>query len=286
VAKPTGKYAVFDEEDAFKVPDVALAGERSRANEFHASGRMETYAASRYGLKAFIEEDDRQFLEGPFKLWENRHVEDLVTKLEQAQEKRVADVVLNLSGRTATLSGAGTTTGKKWSNASDTAGGDPAGDIRAAIGQMFFRPNLMIIPEAVYDAIEYHPRLLNKLGEANLIKKVDEANLAKLFRIDRVVIAKGKADFGKRTEGKTLTLTGLWGNGVVLAYTSEGWSEPCAGKTFMVKYPQADNGGYVVRTWDEEDGGLLGGEYVQVGHDDVAEVVIAPKLLYAIKDVL
>jgi hypothetical protein len=58
---------------------------------------------------------------------------------------------------------------------------------------MFFRPNLLILPEAVYDALEYHPRLLDKLGKANLIKKVDEANLAKLFRIDKVVTAKGRA---------------------------------------------------------------------------------------------
>jgi hypothetical protein len=116
---------------------------------------------------------------------------------------------------------------------------------------MYFRPNLMVIPEAVYDAIEFHPRLLDKLGEANLIKKVDKANLAKLFRIDRVIIAKGKADFSKRNEGKTLTLSGIWGNNVVLSYTSDIWDEPCAGKTLIVNYPQADNSGYVVRTWDE-----------------------------------
>jgi hypothetical protein len=285
VGKPTGKYAVFEAEDAFKVPDVALAGERSRANEFNSSGKMNTYATNRYGLKSFIDEGDLQFMEGPFKLWEKRKVETLVAKLELAQEKRVADKVLNLSGRSTTLSGEGKIAGKKWSGASDSAGGDPDADIRAAITQMFFRPNLMIIPEAVYDAIEYHPRLLDKLGEANLIKKVDEANLAKLFRIDRVIIAKGKADFSKRNAGKTLTLSGIWGSSVVLAYTSEAWDEPCAGKTLIVRYPQADNSGYVVRTWDEEDGGILGGEYVQVGQD-VEELVVSPALLYAIKDVL
>jgi hypothetical protein len=37
-----------------KLPDVNMAGERARANEFNAAGRMETYAANRYGLKAFI----------------------------------------------------------------------------------------------------------------------------------------------------------------------------------------------------------------------------------------
>ena len=285
VGKPSGKYAVFEAEDAFKVPEVALAGERSRANEFHSSGVMKTYATNRYGLKSFIDESDLQFMEGPFKLWEKRKVETLVAKLELAQEKRVADAVLKLAGRSAALAGEGAVAGKKWYGASATAGGDPAADIRAAIGQMFFRPNLMVIPEAVYDAIEYHPRLLDKLGEANLVKKVDEANLAKLFRIDRVVIAKGRADFTKRTAGKTLTLSGIWGNNVVLAYTGGAWDEPCAGKTLIVRYPQADNSGYVVRTWDEADGGLLGGEYVQVGHD-VEELVVSPNLIYSIKDVL
>jgi hypothetical protein len=59
----------------------------------------------------------------------------------------------------------------------------------------------------------------------------------------------------------------------------------CAGKTVSVNYPQADNNGFVVRTWDEEDGGVLGGEYVQVAHD-TAELVVAPELIYSIKDVL
>ncbi|MDR2792929.1 MAG: hypothetical protein LBB61_04585 [Treponema sp.] len=113
VAKPAGKYAVFDEEDALKVPDAAPAGERSRANEFYTSGGMEGYKTSRYGSKAFIEEDEPRFIECPFKLWARRHVETPVTKPEPAQEKRAADVALNLIGRAATPSGKGTATGRK-----------------------------------------------------------------------------------------------------------------------------------------------------------------------------
>ena len=285
VGKPSGRYATFSAENAFKVPDVDMAGERSQAREFASSGKMVDYATSRKGLKSFIDEGDLQFMDGPFKLWERQKAELLVSKLELAQEKRIADTIFALSGRSTTLSGTGVDKGKKWSGASDTAGGDPYGDIIDAITQMFFRPNLMVIPESVYDAIEFHPRLINKLGEANLIKKVDEANLAKLFRIGRVIISKGKADFSKRNSDKTVTLSNIWQNNVVLAYTSDVWDEPCAGKTLMVKYPQADNSGYVVRTWDEEDGGILGGEYVQVAHD-VNELVVSKELLYTIKEVL
>jgi hypothetical protein len=285
VGKPTGKYAVFDKDNVYKVPDVTFAGERSQAHEFYSSGTMKTYTTERYGLKTFIDEADLQFMEGPFKLWEKRRVEALTGALEMAQEKRVADTVASLSGRSTSLSGVGTAKTNKWSSASDTAGGDPYAAVVDAISQLFYRPNVMILPEAVYDALEYHPRLLNKLGEANLIKKVDAANLSKLFRVDKVIIAKGRADFEKKNSSKTLNLSGIWGSNVVLAYVSTVWDEPCAGKTLMVNYPQADNSGYVVRTWDVEDGGMLGGQYVQVAHD-VCEMVVSPELIYTIKDVL
>jgi hypothetical protein len=285
VGKPSGKYATFSKENAYKVPDVTMAGERSRAAEFATSGKMKDYATSRYGLKSFIDKADLEFMDGPFKLWERQKTEILVSKLELAQEKRIADKVLSLSGRTTELSGTGTGKGNKWGGASASAGGDPHAAVKEAVAKLFFRPNTMILSESVFDAIEYHPRLIDKLGEANLIKKVDEANLAKLFRIDKVIIARGRADFGKRNADETLTVSGIWGNSVVLAYVSGVWDEPCAGKTVSVKYQEADGQGYVVRTWEEEDGGLLGGEYVQVGQD-VAELVVAEDLIYSLTDVL
>jgi hypothetical protein len=285
VGKPSGEYAVYNKASAYKVPDVTMAGERSQAHEFSASGSKKTYAVSSHGLKSFINKDDLEFMEGPFKLWEKRNTEMIVGKLELAQEKRIADTVLSLSGRTTTLTGSGTAKGNKWSNASASAGGNPFEAVQDAIKQLFYRPNLMVLSEAVYDALEFHPKLLEKLGEANMIKKVSEETLGKLFRIDKVVIAKGRADFGKEKADGSVTPTGIWGNCVVLAYTSNVWDEPCAGKTLALNYHEADNQGYVVRTWQEEDGGVLGGEYVQVAHS-VCELTVAPDLQYAIKDVL
>jgi hypothetical protein len=285
VGKPSGQYAVFSAENAYKVPDVTMAGERSRANEFFTSGKREDYATRRYGLKSFIDKADLEFMDGPFKLWERQKTETLVKTLELAQEKRIADTVLALIGRSTTLSGTGTAKTNKWGSASSSAGGDPCEAIKEAIGKLFFRPNLMVLPESVYDAIEYHPRIIDKLGEANLVKKVDDANLAKLFRVDKVIIAKGKADFTKRKSDGSVSVSGIWGNNVILAHTSKVWDEPCAGKTLIVKYAEADGQGYVVRTWDEKDAGILGGEYVQVAHD-VCELVVAEDLIYAIKDVL
>ena len=274
VGKPSGKYAVFDKENAYKVPDVTMAGERARANEFAASGVMKPYATTPYALKTFIDRAELEFMDGAFKLWEKRRTEHLVSKLELAHEKRVADTVLNLSGRSITPS-------TKWKNGT----GDPHTDIRNAIEKLFYRPSVMILSDPVFDAIEYHPKLLEKLGEANMIKKVDETTLAKLFRIDKVILSKGRADFGKRKEDKSVAVTNIWGDSVVLAHASTIWDEPCAGKTLMVKYAEADGSGYVVRAWDEKDGGILGGEYVQVAHD-VVELVVCEDLIYSLKDVL
>ena len=281
VGKPSGEYAVYDKAGAYKVPDVTMAGERSQAREFNTAGKKKPCAATPYALKSFISKDGLEFMEGPFKLWEKQKVEMIVGKLEMAQEKRVADTVLSLAGRTAALTGTGNAKTDKWVN----SGGNPFEAVQDAVKQLFYRPNLMVLSESVFDALEYHPKLLEKLGEANLIKKVSEETLSKLFRIDRVVIAKGRAGFGKENASRSATPTGIWGGCVVLACTSNVWDEPCAGKTLAVKYAEADNQGYVVRSWDEEDGGVLGGEYVQVAHN-VVELVVAPDLQYAIKEVL
>ena len=281
VPKPSGQYAVFDKETAFKVPDTTMAGERSQAREFHASGTKRSYATTPHGLKSFIDSADLEFMDGPFRVWEKRIAELLASKLELAQEKRIADAILNLSGRSTALSGSGAGAGHKWS----AKGGDPFIAIRAAIDKLFFRPNVMIFNEAIYDALEYHPKLIEKLGEANLIKKVDEANLAKLFRIDRVIISKGRADFDKRNQEGTVEPKDIWGDAVILAYTDDRWDAPCAGKTLTLNYRQADSQGYIVRKWDEEDGGVLGGEYVQVAHE-TDELVVCKELVYTIKEVL
>ena len=281
VPKPSGKYAKFDKEAAFKVPDVTMAGERAQANEFHASAKKVSYATTPYGLKSFIDSADLEFMDGIFKVWEKRKTELLVSKLELAQEKRIANTVLNLAGRSASLSGVGAAKTNKWANGQ----GDPFQAIKDAIDRLFYRPNLLLFNEAVFDVLEYHPVLLTKLGEANYIKKVDETTLSKLFRIDRVIIAKGRADFGKRNQEGSVDPLSIWGNAVILAHTNDQWDQPCAGKTFCLQYKEADSEGYVVRTWDEEDGGVLGGEYVQVAHE-TEEVVVCEDLIYTIKDVL
>jgi hypothetical protein len=220
-------------------------------------------------------------MEGPFKEWEKRRVETIVSKLELAQEKRIAEKVKNIPGRSIALTGTGTAVGNKWKDGK----GDPFAAIKEAMLKLFFRPNLMMFNEAVFDTLEYHPALISRLGEAYAVKKIDEATLAKLFRIDRVIIAKGRADFGKRDAAGSVEPKDIWGDSVVLAHTSNEWDSPCAGKNFCLKFAEADGAGYVVRTWENPANGMLGGDYIQVGHE-TDEVVVCPDLIYTIKEVL
>jgi hypothetical protein len=285
VGRPSGKYAVFDKASAYKVPDVTMAGERAQAHEFNSAGAMKSYTTTPYALKSFIDSAELEVMDGPFRHWERQKVEALATNLERAQEKRIADKVLSLTGRTTALTGAGTASGNKWSAAGGSTGGDPFEAIQGAVKNLFYRPNLMVLSESVFDALEFHPRLIDKLGDAFNIKKVNEETLGKLFRVDTVMIAKGRADFKKKNAEGSSDPKSIWGDSVVLAYTSATWNEPCAGKTISVKYAEADGQGYIVRRWDEEDGGLLGGEYVQVGHE-VEELVVASDLIYSLTQVL
>jgi hypothetical protein len=139
VGKPSGEYAVYDKASAYKVPDVTMVGERSQAHEFNTTGKKKSYAAKPYALKSFINKDDLEFMEGPFKLWEKQKTEMIVGKLEMAQEKRIADTVLSLSGRTTALAGTGTAKANKWSSPSATTGGNPFEAIGDAIKQLFYR---------------------------------------------------------------------------------------------------------------------------------------------------
>jgi hypothetical protein len=274
VPKPSGKYAFFDIASSFKVPDSTMSGERARAKEVFTSRKKKAYVVSDNAFKEFIDDADLEFMEGPFKLMEKRKVENLVTDLEMTQEKRIADLFLNLPKRSAEIT-------TKWSNGL----GDPVKDIRDAIKQCFLRPNTLVLNGDVFDALEFHPELIKTLGELKLVKTVNEETLSKIFRIKNIIIAEGKADFEKPNEEGSSDPKYIWGDSVTLTYVDHGWDRPCGGKTLVLKYAQADGLGYVVRTWKEEDGGMLGGEYVQVGHS-TAEVIVCPELNYTLKEVL
>jgi hypothetical protein len=280
VPKSSGKFARFDKGNIMRVVDDTLA-EDGFSRKLPYGGTMEPYSTDERGLSDDYDLAEASQREGPFALKDQQIVERIVTQLEINQESRIATKVAALAGRATALAGVGAAKANKFAYTGANTGGDPFTAISDGIKACFWRPNLMIIADSVFDALEYHPILLDKLGEANMIKKVDEDTLAKLFRVQKVVRAEGKADFGKPKADGSLNLTNLWGNSVIIAYVDERPDFPCAGKTLAVDYPEADSAGYIVRAWDEERAGLRGKRVIQVGYD-VDELVVCPELIYTI----
>ena len=280
VGKPSGKYAYFGRE-AYVVPNTALAGNGGRARLINDQGEQKDYATEAFGLAKPIDIEDLQYKEGPFAMEEKKAVEQIVSKIEIDQERRIANLVLSVNGQNATLSGTGAAATNQWGG----NGGDPFEAINDAIKQCFWRPNAMVIPESVFDVLEFHSGLIGKLGENNLVKQVTEKTLAQLFRLDMVLIAKGRASLDKKKASGNVTVSQIWGNNLVLAYVSEDQDSPRAGTTFTVKDPDADGEGYIVRKWVDEAAGVKGAQMVQCVMR-AQEKVVSPQLIYAIKSVI
>lgn len=280
VGKPSGKYAYFGKE-AYVVPDTALAGNGGRARLINDQSEQRDYATEPFGLAKPIDLDDLQYKEGPFAMEEKRAVEQIVSKLELDQERRIAALVLNVNGQNTTLAGSGTAARNQWGG----GGGDPFEAVNSAIKGCFWRPNTMVIPESVFDALEFHAGLLAKLGENNLVKQVTEKTLAQLFRLDAVLVAKGRASFDKKKASGDVTVSQIWGKNLILAYVSEEQDSPRAGATFAVKDVDADGEGYIVRKWVDEAAGVKGAQMVQCAMR-AQEKVVSPQLIYAIKSVI
>lgn len=280
VSKPEGEYYTYTKEQAYKTTDDTFS-ETGEAKNITKAGTSVPFKTKQRGNKILIKEDEKRFKTGPFIKADVDFIQNIIDNIEKNQEKRIRDKFLGLSGRSLILTGTGSAKTNKWTN----DGGNPYLAIVDGIKACFYRPNLMVIPESVFDTLEFHTVLISKLGEANMIKKVSEETLAKLFRIDSVIIAKGKADFGKQKADKSTNPAAIWGNNLILTYTDPRKDIPCGMKTVIVQYQEADGNGYVVRKWDEPKKGILGGYEIQVACD-IDEHVVSDELCYSIQEVL
>lgn len=258
VDEPSGKFQVFGI-DAERIPDTALASNGGSAKAVSFKATTKQYSCEDHALKENVDKKKLEYTEGAFAVFEKKKVDIITKQLRLAREKKTKEKLFGVSGRSQALSG---TTGNtaKWAGGK----GEPVLVIKAAIEKLAYRPNTMVIAESVFDTLEFHPKVLAALGEINTIKQVTPEILGKIFRIENVLIAKGKADFGNRKADNTVASSSIWGNTIVLAYVSEEENEPCVGKTFKEKQ-DAQGNEYLVRKWDSDEGGLKGSRTVQVG---------------------
>lgn len=193
-----------------------------------------TYSADVYSLHKDVAWQDRANAVAPFDL--DRDATDFVTRnLLLTRELIFAQKFFTTSiwglDMTGVASGPTGNQFLQWNDAAST----PIKDIRTqatlraqATG---FRPNVLILGPLVYDQLIDHPTVLDRI-KYTTADVPDEALLARLFRIDRVLIA--SAIQNTANEGATEAESFIFGKAALLAYVPPraGLLNPSAGYTF------------------------------------------------------
>jgi hypothetical protein len=181
------------------------------------------------------------------------------------REIRVANTVFNAANYSgsnqATLSGT-----SQWN---DFANSNPLDALLAALDAPLFRPNMIVLGQAVWTKLRQHPRLIQAANaSAQTGGAITRKQLADLLEVRDVVVGTGFVNTNKK--GQTPTFSRVWGKHCALLYVGTDLAnadQPCYGFT-------AQFGDRVVGTMQSTKG-LRGGQQLRVG-ESVKEVISAP----------
>jgi hypothetical protein len=160
-----------------------------------------------------------------------------------------------------TLSGTG-----QWS---DFANSNPLDALLAALDVPLFRPNMVVLGQAVWTKLRQHPRLIQAANaSAQTGGAITRQELAELLEVRDVLVGSGFVNTARR--GQAPTFSRVWGKHCALLYVSADLAnadQPCFGFT-------AQFGTRIAGVMDEPRKGLRGGQILRVG-ESVKEVISA-----------
>ena len=267
VAKKSDKYFKFKPETMFNVAAVDVVGAESMPGRPAAGlDTPGTFSCTDRALMDFISTDEELNADVP--LQPRIDVTEILTNyLGLAREIRVAGVAFNASNygsNTAALSGA-----DRW----DTSTSDPVAKIFAAIRAPLVKPNTMVIGWEAYDALRTNDAIKQfVLSRASTLNgatplMVDEAALAAMFRLNRVIV--GEAKYNAAAEGAAASFSYVWGKSCALIRVEP---SPSPRRTQTFGYTMRF-GAMETSTFYEGKPGRAGGTYVKVAHSDADEIV-------------
>jgi hypothetical protein len=176
------------------------------------------YASDAYfikpnGLEDMITPEEYENVEQPFDI-EKDVTAQLTSLLYIGKEKALADSLRSTSILTQNVTLSGTGQWNDYTNSDPIAVINTAKNtIRSASGVL---PDTMILDEGVMNVLRFHPKLLRNLGFADSrAGSLEDADIAKAFRLKRVLVADVVYDTAK--EGQTSSLAPMWGKDVILA---------------------------------------------------------------------
>lgn len=156
---------------------------------------------------------------------------------------------------------------------------DPINDIVTGLDSCIYRPNVMVLGQAVSSKLRRHPVILKSFnGTTGDTGMVPLQYLADLFELEEVLVGQGWVNTAKK--GQNASLARVWGKSCALIYRDKLANPQRSTPTFGFT---AQFGPRVAGSQYDGDIGMRGGQKVRVG-ESVKELLMANDLGYLITD--
>lgn len=270
----SGTYYKWHRRTNFR--DYSAVLERRPLGEFSqvtSENTSDTYKTTDYGLKDGIDRQEYDAAASAGRLANiRRQKAQMVSDLSRlGWESIVATALRNTSNLTQNTTLSGTS---QWSAYSTS---DPISVIETGRETILSNtgklPNVLVIPWQVFTVLKRHPDLLERDGRTN-VRDLGEADMAKLFNVERVVIAKAIVDTAAETASDAMTGGFVWGKDVILSYVERSPADMARSLAYTFQ-----NRGWTPREWDSQDGNT---HWVQVYANRVLKLTDV-KCAYLIK---
>ena len=208
----TGKLAKYGT-DHLRIEQTIIGG----GGEY---GRIQTqvrsntsYSIEGHGLEGLVTEDDYSNVEKPYDA-EKDETMGLTSTIMVGKEKGLADVLSDTAVLTQNTTLSGT---DQWS---DYGASDPVEDMKTGRSAVKdgcgSAPDLAIMSWEVFQALKYHPGILESLGYvANRKGGLTGEELKDVLDVKRILI--GHASYESANRGQTSSLAAIWGKHLIFA---------------------------------------------------------------------
>ena len=269
-------YTKYNQADAYTVPSTRV-GRKSEPTMVDFGGTLINDECVDWGLDDLVPNDEVQAWEASMRPASGGPVSplakstSLLTGLIQLdREIRVANTVFAAG----TYQGSLQSTLSGTSQWSDFTNSNPLDALLAALDLPLFRPNTIVLGQAVWTKLRQHPKMVQAaLGNNAGAGSISRQALADLLEIRNVLIGAGFVNTARK--GQTPTMSRVWGKHCSLLYVSPDAADadqPTFGFT-------AQFGERIAGSIDEPKAGLRGGVRVRVG-ESVKEVIAAADVGY------
>lgn len=264
----TFKWLQFDSGETLLIPNTRV-GRYSPPDDIEVTATEQSASCIDYGLQSRIPQQDIDNKRRRFDPVQ-RATERVTNLMLLDREVRVANAIFASGNYTSTRTLSGTS---QWN---DTTNSTPIKDITDALDVPIFRPNTLVLGQAVFTTLARHPDIL-KAVHANQGDKgfATAEQIRSIFPgIERVLV--GQAFVNSAKKGQTASTARAWGKFASLLYLDPNADSTQGGPTFGYT---AQYGTRIAGDFPDPNIGAKGGVRVRVV-ESVKEVIAAKDLGY------